>query len=164
MFNSILLFSPHQNVSKESIKALKSRIELFEKIQKENFVDLYKTKQPLYEAMAEDIIKQRKRLGGNWAIAEATFSRKEREFLRNLIGNDLVFIVLNMTEACQISRLSSRHGNGDSGEPVKNMLNKLYGLFEPAGDDELNAYNITIAEDMTPTDVLHKIMTLIENI
>ena len=81
-----------------------ARSEFIQKMQNGIFEGIHKTKEPFYQGLAEDIVKQRKRLGGNWAIAEAIFSRKEREFLRTMIGNDLVFIVLNLTETCQIQR------------------------------------------------------------
>ena len=37
-------------------------------------------------------------------------------------------------------------------------------MVEPAGPDEENAYNVTITEDMTPQDVIEKILDIIQNI
>ena len=38
-----------------------------------------------------------------------------------------------------------------------NILN----LYEPAGEDEVNAYNVTITEEMNPDDVVQKILEII---
>ena len=65
---------------------------------------------PMYKCMADDISKQQKRLGGNWAIAQAVFSRNQRDFLRKAIGPDLVFIVLSLSKECQKKRVMARHG------------------------------------------------------
>ena len=41
-------------------------------------------------------------------------------------------------------------------------LQAFYNLYEPAGDDEENATNITVNDDMTKEDVLDKIKEVIE--
>ena len=67
--------------------------------------------EPMYEEMSKHIALQRKRLGGNMAIAQAVFSRGQRERIRKMIGPDLVFIVMNLTKECQLKRIESRHGD-----------------------------------------------------
>ena len=47
--------------------------------------------EPMYEEMSKHIALQRKRLGGNMAIAQAVFSRGQRERIGKMIGPDLVF-------------------------------------------------------------------------
>ena len=37
--------------------------------------------QPFYEAMVRDLVKQRKRIGGDWGIAQAVFSRTQRAMI-----------------------------------------------------------------------------------
>ena len=46
-----------------------------------------------------------------------------------------------------------RHGDDGTGG-VAQHLNKLYDLYEPAGEEEEGSYNLTITEDMTPDEVL----------
>ena len=67
--------------------------------------------EPMYEEMSKHIALQRKRLGGNMAVAQAVFSRGQRERIRKMIGPDLVFIVMNLTKECQLKRIESRHGD-----------------------------------------------------
>ena len=44
------------------------------------------------------------------------------------------------------------------------MLTKIFDLYEPAGEDEEGAYNVTITEDMTPQDVLKEVLAIIAKI
>ena len=118
---------------------------------------------PMYECMANDISKQRKRLGGNWAIAQAVFSRSQRDFLRKAIGPDLLFIVLNLSEECQLNRVKKRHGDS-VGDGMIDMLANYSKLCEPAGADEENACNITITEEMTPNDVVQEIISIVKKV
>merc|ERR1712029_553390 len=60
---------------------------------------------PFYKFMAEDIARQKERLGGTFAVAHAVATRKSRDFLRKLTGPDLFFIVLDLTPDCLMQRL-----------------------------------------------------------
>ena len=44
------------------------------------------------------------------------------------------------------------------------MLIKFAELYEPAGEDEENAYNVTITEDMDREDVIEKILEIVDNL
>merc|ERR1712226_1429490 len=66
--------------------------------------------QPLYLAMVKDILRQKKRLGGDFAIAHAVATRHSRDNIRKELGNDVVFVVLNLTSECQAKRIKGRHG------------------------------------------------------
>ena len=86
-----------------------------------------------------NISKQRKRLGGNWAIAQAVFSRSQRDFLRKAIGPDLVFIVLNMSTECQFNRVKKRHGDS-LGDGMIDILANYAKFCEPAGAEQFTIY------------------------
>ena len=104
---------PLKGISEETIKARNTFTEFSTKIRATGKFDgLEEGVQPILQEMSKDISKQRKRLGGNWAIAQAVFSRSQRDFLKKAIGPDLVFIVLNLTNDCQEKRLQERHGDG----------------------------------------------------
>ena len=47
-----------------------------------------------YKYMSDCIDYERKRIGGNWVIAQAVPSRNMRDIIRNVLGKDLVFILL----------------------------------------------------------------------
>ena len=93
-------------------------------------------------------------------MANAVALRAQREYMCDWVGPDLVFIVLNLTEECIAARLKQRHGNSGAGEALK----KIFTMFEPAGDDEKNAYNVTVEEGMSRRDVMKKCFELIQKI
>ena len=98
------------------------------------------------------------------AIAQAVFSRRQRDKLRKIIGPDLVFIVLNMTKECQMKRIKGRHGDSPMLEEFMRVLVKYAEMCEPAGDDEENAFNVTISEDMSKDDVVKKVLEVVNNL
>ena len=44
------------------------------------------------------------------------------------------------------------------------MVPKVFDIYEPAGEDEEGAYNVTITEDMTRQDVLKEVLAVINKI
>ena len=116
---------------------------------------------PLYKEMADDILRQKKRLGGDFAIAHAVATRTSRDFIRNHMGNDVIFIVLNLTEQCQKARLRGRHGDQLLEEST--LMTDMFKFYEAAGEDEPNAYNVTIEDGESPDDVLQNVLDLIRN-
>ena len=114
--------------------------------------------EPMMRIIAEDIFKQRKRIGGDWSVDFAVFSRKQRDMLRKILGPDLIFIVLNMTVECQKERLVGRHGKGEESKAAIDFMTKIHALYEPAGDDEENSFNINITNNMSREDVVQKVL------
>ena len=76
----------------------------------------------LYKLMAADIGRQQKRLGGTIAVAHAVARRKSRDFLRSLMGPDLVFFVLDTTAECMRERLNARHGSTMDGDNQRQTI------------------------------------------
>lgn len=109
--------------------------------------------QPFLKLMCREVEIQRKRLGGDFAVAYLVQTRKSRDLCRALCPN-LVFITMTMTEECQRKRLEGRFG----GQEIPPFLIRLFEESEHAGDDEENAYNIMITEEMTRQDVLNKVL------
>ena len=121
----------------------------------------FDTLHPLYKEMADDILRQKKRLGGDFAIAHAVATRTSRDFIRNHMGNNVIFIVLNLTEQCQKARLRGRHGDQLLEEST--LMTDMFKFYEAAGEDEPNAYNVTIEDGESPDDVLQNVLDLIRN-
>jgi len=161
--------TPLKNVPKETIEATN----LMRKLLKQNVFGNSESKMTKEESneitekvgqvFAQDIGRQVKRLGGNWAMASAVMSRKHREMIRKYMGyDDLTFMVLNMTKDCVKKRLIKRHGSSTFGENITEKMLNILNLYEPAGEDEVNAYNVTITEEMNPDDVVQKILEIVE--
>ena len=117
----------------------------------------------MYDCMAADISKQNKRLGGKMAVAQAIYSREQRDSMKKILGPECVFIVLNLSKECQKKRVTERHGE-DANEEFMNMLINFAKMYEPAGEDEENAYNVEITEDMNREDVIQKILDIVDNL
>ena len=147
----------NQDVSEEVIKASKSWIGVEDDINNKNWEVVEEKCTPMLNQSAYDILKQRKRIGGNWSVDFAVFSRKQRDGLRKILGSDLIFIVLNMTKQCQEKRLIDRHGND---KEIIDLLKMLHTMYEPGENDEENTYNVTITEDMCPEDVVQKFLEI----
>ena len=85
-------------------------------------------------------------------------NRRSRDLCRGILGPDAVFIVLNLTKSCVKKRLEGRHGEGENAEKFNEVLHKLYDQYEPAGEDEEGAHNITVTEEMSTDDVMKLIL------
>ena len=117
----------------------------------------------MYENMAKDISKQSKRLGGKMAVAQALYSRKQRDSMRKIIGPECVFIVLNMNRDCQKKRIMERHGDDMNGDFLDLMLKRAE-MYEPARADEENAYNVDITKDTSRDDLVQKILDIVNQL
>jgi len=114
--------------------------------------------QEFYGAMCEDISKERKRIGGDWAIAGVALTQEHRDFLRTRLDSDLTFVILTMDMDDVRKRIEKRHDGDDSANMLMGPITKI---CEPIGQNEKNAVNITITTDMTPADVVDKILNLV---
>ena len=113
-----------------------------------------------YSQMNKEIIRERKRLGGDWAISQAVPTRQLRDHIRSELGPDLTFVVLHMTKEDQKKRINSRQGNGDS--KVNDFLMKAFEFYEPAAKDEINTIDLRITPEMSPDDVVSRVLEIIE--
>ena len=76
----------------------------------------------------------------------------------------LVFLVLNLTKEAQDHRLLARHGSDEAGKLSADLMRKVFNFYEPAGNDEENAFNIDISEEMSVEDVMNKILEVLDNL
>jgi len=112
-----------------------------------------------YGCMCDDILSERKRIGGDWAIATVAFTRALRDHIRSILGPELIFVILSMDKEEVRKRVLARH-HGD--EQTQEMMEPINKLCEPVGDDEENAVSVTVTMDMTREDVINKILDLIK--
>ena len=110
------------------------------------------------EDIANDILKQRQRIGDDWSIAFGISSRKQRDIIRKILGPDVIFMVLNITKDCTKKRLVARHGM------TPNTLIEMHKIYEKAGEDEENAFNIMIEDNMNADNVIDKVMDIIKTL
>ena len=114
---------------------------------------------PILQITAKDITQQKERLGGDWSIAFAVYSRSQRELLREALPG-VVFIVLSLSTEALFKRLKGRM-NDIQMDDMDEQLKKFNTLYEPAGDDEENTHNLVVTEDMSPEDVVQKVLEIV---
>ena len=144
---------PMKGVTNELTKAIELRNEMMKTIEEDNADGSMEKFGEIGYITAKEIKKQKERIGGDWAIAFAVLTRKQRDELRKILGPDLIFIVLNITLDCNNKRLMKRHGDNENTKLMVKKFENMIKKYEVAGDDEENAFNITITDDMTPEDV-----------
>jgi len=145
--------------AKERQELVKKIIPLFSKIFTSGTVGLNDMENNLleegYRAMCNNIKKERKRLGGDWAISCVLLTRKIRDIVRSEMGSNLQIVSLDMSLEDQMARVRSRH-LGD--QHMVDMFKVIYDMCEPAGDKEPNIVEVKVTPDKTPDDILNMVL------
>ena len=66
------------------------------------------------EVLSDDVQAQRRRIGGDWAVAGCLPYRRMRDMIRANLGPQLVIVSLVMEEEDARERISSRHQNNEA--------------------------------------------------
>ena len=114
---------------------------------------------PFFGFVSKEINVQRKRIGGDFAVALAIPNRECRDYVRTIVP-DCIFVTMNLTRDTQKKRVETRHGSG--AQKVVEAFAKMYDFYELAGEDEKNTFNVDISEDMTPKIVMNTILEILE--
>ena len=75
---------------------------------------------------------------------------------------DIVFITLTMSKEAHEKRLKVRHGD-EMPETFLAVMSKFQEMYELPGKDEPNTFNVEITLDMSPDDVLDKVLDIMRN-
>ena len=121
-----------------------------------------------YVEMAKDVLKEKTRIGGTWVVAQAAPKRAMRDSIRKILGDQVIFVLLNLSEETNIKRIEKRHGGSDMDPQMKEMilgmLNKMLAAYEPSQADEENAFNIDIEHHMSKYDVAEEILSKVSKV
>jgi len=112
-----------------------------------------------YHHLAADIAKEKKRIGGDFAIAHVLLDAEVRAAIRELLGPDLIIIVLTMKSADRRERILSRH-SGDLN--AADMLDEFEKLMEGVKEDEPNTIELEVDSKMTRNEVVKEILRKLE--
>ena len=143
---------PLKGISKERFQICRDAMKAFAKISQGENCDETKN---LYTLICKEILEERQKMGGNWIVNQGVPNRECRDFVRKLLGPDLIFVILTLSENEQEKRIKKRYG--DKNESVLKYFKDLQSLFKPCEDDEPNTFNVVINEEMTPEDVATEI-------
>ena len=114
---------------------------------------------PFYANMSKDLDIQRKRIGGDFVIAQAIATRELRDHCRTILP-DCVFITMTLTKENQLKRVKARHG--DDCDKMLECFNQIVEAYEKPGEGERNTYNLDIDENMSQNDVMEKVLGILE--
>ena len=114
-----------------------------------------------FQSAAADVLKQRERLGGNFAVSGSAITRSHRESIRKVIAKELIIIVLKPeSKGLYKELLLKKHGEGTSKE-ILDYLAKVADESEDVAEDEENTFEINISKDMSDEDVVAKVLELV---
>jgi gluconate kinase len=114
-----------------------------------------------FTMLAEDIARERQRVGGDWIVACVLPGRQDRDTLRRVLGEDLVIVVLDISLALVRERLAERELQGQMPPEIEETLSKNHGMFETAQDDEPNTVGFEIRRDANKEDNAKAVIELI---
>ena len=106
------------------------------------------------------VAKERKRLGGDWAVSNAVPTRKLRDHLRAKLGSKLIFVVIDMTKADYEAMVKKKHGE-EAGTIIEYLL-KAYNVYEPARKDEPNTLDVKVTREMNQDYVADQIVSMLK--
>ena len=107
-----------------------------------------------YNLMSKDILKERERVGGDWIVTYAVAKRADRDVIRKVLGEDLIFVVLDISLELVIERLEGR-GQGEE------EIAQVYKYYEPAQEDEPNTISFEIKRGVTREENAQAVFDLI---
>ena len=118
-----------------------------------------------YMNMATHVKQEKERIGGlNWVVAQAVPHRWLRDYMKQIMGPDCIFVVLSLSDETQAKRVEKRYANFDEGMKkwVTQFLQDAAKQYDKAGEDEENAVNVLITPDDNEQDVIEKILTAVK--
>ena len=153
-----------QGVQREYLDIVRDYWNEYEKIDQGNLdgIDSYKMKE-FYKFIAQEIDVQRKRIGGDFAVAQAITSRKFRDYIR-LTLPDCYFVTLSMTKGNQAKRIKERHGDDPGAVEYCAKFFEWTMDYEGPAEGEKNTFNVEITENMTPKDVMSKVLEILDKV
>ena len=138
----------------------------FNQFQEENCY-LFSPAYPFYKILAQEISNQRKRIGGDFAIATSIATEVPSKDLRAVIRDSLPeshFIYLNLDEEAQESRFEAMKKHF-SPEEIKDGMPKYitsaYKDKSPTENVEENVSVINVTGEMTPKEVMENCLNQI---
>ena len=107
-----------------------------------------------YKVMAQYVKNERNRIGGDWAVAQAVPTRALRDEIKKILP-DVTFVTLTRKEDVLRKRLEARHGDQKG---IADHFVSFMKQYEPAEEDEAQAFNVDLTASMTPDDVVEIVL------
>merc|ERR550517_2460306 len=108
-----------------------------------------------YELLALDIKREKKRIGGDFAIAVVLLNKETRDHMRKVLGEELVIVSLTMSMEERRERVLARH-SGD--KAAADMMDHFAALMESIEENERNAVEVEVTRAMSRAEVVEEIL------
>jgi len=108
-----------------------------------------------FEHLALDIKREKKRIGGNFAIATVVFDRQGRDHLRKFLGSDLIIVNLSMSMEERRARVLQRH-SGD--EISADLMDDFANMMKRIEEGEPNSIQVEVTGSMSRAEVVEEIL------
>merc|ERR1712183_335079 len=105
--------------------------------------------------LAEDIKRERTRVGGDWVVAFAMPTRSGRDVFREVLGDTAIFVVLEISSDLVKERLSGRENE----ERMAELLAARHRIHEPAQSDEPKTVAFEVLKEATVAENAQKIIS-----
>jgi len=127
----------------------------------------FSTWEGFYSLMCDEIIREREKLGGDWVISQAVYTREARDLIRERLGPGLRFVLLDMDPELQAIRCAKRRGSNSENtsaeafeQAKKDCLKRTKG-YERKQLDEKNTIQIEILADTKTEEIASNIIDFI---
>merc|ERR1712226_661546 len=114
-----------------------------------------------YHHLAMDVAREKKRIGGDFVIANILMTAELREHLRSWLGPDLRIVLLSMTKEDRRERTLARHKGHQTSADTLDLFGSL---IEGMEGKEPNTVEIKVTNSMSKQEVVDKILQEIEAI
>ncbi len=153
-----------KNIPLNFVTAINKAEPIFKILEQGRFAEIdWDELKPFYSCMGEDIALKKKRIGGNFAVAQAIATRSIRDHVRSVLP-DVIFVVLSLSEESQLKRIKARHGGDSAPEAIIKFLRDMHTFYEAPGKDEPNTVGVEITDDLTPQDVKNKVLEALKTV
>ena len=163
ILSKLTFFTVFQGITQENEDGVQDLNEFYMKLSEAELDEVKGAR--AYKYMSECIGYERKRIGGDWAVAQAVPTRRLRDVIRKHLGDDkVVFLLIGLDSDATRKRLDKRHGESEEGLVMTDFLMKINSFYDLKAADEDNTYDVIVTEEMTPNDVVLKMMEIINEL
>ena len=106
----------------------------------------------------------KKRLGGNFVVAQAVPTREFRDCMKEVFGPQATFVAIRLSKETNQKRIEARHPGGDEETRKKmvEMMNGIYETYEDAQPGEENCITVHVEPEDSREDVMNKILKSVD--
>lgn len=114
-----------------------------------------------YKELCADVLRERERLGPGWnfVIANAVYTVQTRDLVRQILGPELKFVVLDIDVELQSERIASRFGMPLTAAPG---MKKCCKGFEIGREDEVNTCSVKVEREKTLEHITEEVLAVLE--